>query len=126
MTALTVAPMTSVASDASAGALPVIPVPVRLRRLRGNPQMRRLVRETRLSAAQLVAPLLVVDGWNRREPISSLPGQARMSPDVVGEEARQLADLGVGGVLLFGIVEAARKDPVAPSRRRICRPTSIG
>jgi porphobilinogen synthase len=58
----------------------------------------------------LVAPLFVRPGTGVREPIDSMPGVARMSPDVAADEASRLAGLGVGGVLLFGLPEA--KDPV--------------
>jgi porphobilinogen synthase len=61
-----------------------------------------------LSAGQLVMPLFVVGGRNRVEPIGSLPGHARLSVDGAVDKARELARLGVGGVLLFGIPE--RKD----------------
>ncbi len=81
----------------------------RPRRLRANPALRRLVRETRLDSGQLIAPLFVVAGSDRREPISSLPGHSRLSPELALAEARRLAGLGVGGVLLFGIPET--KDP---------------
>ncbi|HEY8811837.1 MAG TPA: porphobilinogen synthase [Candidatus Dormibacteraeota bacterium] len=81
----------------------------RPRRLRANPALRRLVRETRLDAGQLIAPLFVVSGRDRREPISSLKGHSRLSPDIALVEARRLAGMGVGGVLLFGIPDA--KDP---------------
>jgi porphobilinogen synthase len=57
----------------------------------------------------LVAPLFVRPGTGVREPIASLPGQARLSPDVAADEAARLADLGVGGVILFGL--PAWKDP---------------
>ena len=86
-----------------------LPAERRPRRLRANPALRRLVRETRLDAGQLIAPLFVVSGRDRREPISSMPGHARLSPDLALSEARRLAGLGVGGVLLFGIPDA--KDP---------------
>jgi len=78
----------------------------RPRRLRSSPALRRLVRETRLDPAQLVAPLFVVSGRERREEISSLKGHSRWSPDLALAEARRLARLGVGGVLLFGIPDA--------------------
>ena len=83
---------------------------VRPRRLRRTPALRALVRETRLHPAMLVAPLFVRPGSGIREPIDSMPGQARLSPDVAAEEAARLADLGVGGVILFGLPEA--KDPL--------------
>jgi len=64
------------------------------------------VRETRLHAAQLVAPIFVVSGRGRREEIPSLKGHARLSPDLAEAEAERLAALGVGGVLLFGIPDS--------------------
>ncbi len=84
------------------------PGPERPRRLRRTAALRSLVRETRLSAGQFVMPLFVVGGRNRVEPIGSLPGHARLSIDRAVDKARELARLGVGGVLLFGIPE--RKD----------------
>jgi porphobilinogen synthase len=53
----------------------------------------------------LVAPLFVRPGSGMRETIGSMPGQARLSPDVAAEEAARLADLGVGGIMLFGLPE---------------------
>ena len=85
-------------------------LPVRSRRLRRTPALRALVRETRLHPAMLVAPLFVRPGSGFREPIDSMPGQARLSPDVAADEAARLADLGVGGIILFGLPEA--KDPL--------------
>jgi porphobilinogen synthase len=64
------------------------------------------VRETRLHPAQLIAPLFVVAGRGRRQEIASLKGHARLSPDLALREAHRLAELGVGGVLLFGIPDA--------------------
>ena len=78
------------------------------RRLRRTEGLRRLACETRLSPDQLVAPLFVCEGTGQRQPIASLPGHARLSVDVVAEEAAALAALGVGSVLLFGI--PAHKD----------------
>jgi porphobilinogen synthase len=84
-------------------------LPVRLRRLRRTPALRALVRETRLHPSMLVAPLFVQPGSGGREPIGSMPGQARLTPDLAAEEAARLAGLGVGGVMLFGL--PAAKDP---------------
>ena len=78
----------------------------RPRRLRCSPQIRSLVRETRLDPSMLVAPLFVRPGNGIREPIASLPGQARLSVDETVREAERLAALGVGGVLLFGLPES--------------------
>jgi porphobilinogen synthase len=81
----------------------------RPRRLRRTPALRALVRETRLHPAMLVAPLFVRPGAGVREPIPSLPGVARLSPDVAADEAARLAELGVRAVMLFGL--PAAKDP---------------
>jgi porphobilinogen synthase len=91
----------SPAPTASAAALRVRP-----RRLRRTPALRALVRETRLHPSMFVAPLFVRPGSGVREPIASMPGQARLSPDVAAQEAARLAELGVGGVILFGLPEA--------------------
>jgi porphobilinogen synthase len=78
----------------------------RPRRLRATAAGRALVRETRLSPRQLVAPVFVVPGRDRREPIPSMAGHDRMSPDLAVEYARRLAGLHVGGLLLFGVPDA--------------------
>jgi porphobilinogen synthase len=81
---------------------------VRLRRLRRSPASRALVRETRLTPDRFVAPLFVRKGRGLREPIGSLPGVDRLSPDEAVAAAQELQALGIPGVLLFGIPE--RKD----------------
>ncbi|MBM3469461.1 MAG: porphobilinogen synthase [Armatimonadetes bacterium] len=81
----------------------------RPRRLRTRDALRRLVREARLYPEMFVAPLFVRPGRGVREPISSLPGQMRLSPDELVREVDGLADLGIRAVLLFGVPEA--KDP---------------
>ncbi len=90
------------ATPASAG-VARISLPVRPRRLRRTPAIRALVRETRLHPSMLVAPLFVRPGSGLHESIGSLPGQARLSPDTAADEAARLAELGVGGVILFGL-----------------------
>ncbi len=92
------------ASDSS------LPLTIRPRRLRRTPALRALVRETRLDPSMLVAPLFVRPGRKVREPIASMPGVARLSPDMAADESARLAGLGVGGVILFGLPEA--KDSV--------------
>jgi porphobilinogen synthase len=81
------------------------PGPIRLRRLRRTAGLRALVRETRLHPSMLIAPLFVRPGRGAREPIESMPGQDRVSPDVAADEAARLAELGVGGLILFGLPE---------------------
>ncbi len=92
----------------------------RPRRLRRTAALRSLLRGTRLSAGQFVMPLFVVSGRDRSEPIGSLPGHARLSADRAVAKARELAQLGVGGVLLFGIPDhkddegSGAADPAGP------------
>ncbi|HZZ29767.1 MAG TPA: porphobilinogen synthase [Pirellulales bacterium] len=80
----------------------------RLRRLRYHPLVRELVRETRLHPGNFVLPLFVRAGQNIKQEIGSMPGHFQWSPDRLGEEIRAIADLGLGGILLFGI--PAKKD----------------
>jgi porphobilinogen synthase len=75
----------------------------RPRRLRRTDALRRLVRETRLSPDNFVAPLFVGAGEGVRTEIGAMPGCFQMSPDVVVEECRALAGLGVPAAILFGI-----------------------
>ena len=81
---------------------------LRLRRLRRTPGMRALFRETRLTPDRFVAPLFIRKGRALREPISSLPGVSRMSPDEAAGEAQALLEMGIRAVILFGLPE--RKD----------------
>jgi len=80
----------------------------RLRRLRRTPALRRMLRETRLSRDDLVLPLFVTEGRGVREPVASMPGVLRFSVDALVSEAKQVRDLGIPAVLLFGI--PAEKD----------------
>jgi porphobilinogen synthase len=80
----------------------------RLRRLRRSPTLRRMVRETRVTRDDLVLPLFVMEGRGLREPIASMPGVLRFSIDTLVTEAKQVRDLGIPAVLLFGI--PAEKD----------------
>ena len=75
----------------------------RLRRLRRTEPLRRLARETELTVADLIYPLFVCPGKNVRKEISSMPGNYQLSPDRLVEECREAADLGIPGVILFGI-----------------------
>lgn len=75
----------------------------RLRRLRRNPALRGLVRETTLSAADLIQPLFVKAGTDLREPIESMPGMYRFSIAALVEEAGEIEAAGIPAILLFGI-----------------------
>jgi len=77
----------------------------RLRRLRQLPGVRRLMQETRLSPADLVLPLFVRAGSGVRNEIASMPSNYQLSPDLLADEVREAAELGLGGVILFGIPE---------------------
>ena len=75
----------------------------RPRRLRQSPAMRELVAEVRLGVKDLVAPLFVREGVSSAQPILSLPGVVQHTLDSLRSEVVQLAELGVPGVILFGI-----------------------
>ena len=75
----------------------------RPRRLRRNENFRRLVRETKLSVDDLIMPLFIVPGMRVTNPISSMPGIAQLSVDRAVEECKAIRDLGIPGVILFGI-----------------------
>ena len=82
----------------------------RSRRLRRNANLRRMVRETRLSVDDLIMPLFVVPGRGVENPVASMPGVAQLSVDRAVEECKTIRDLGIPGVILFGIPE--EKDPL--------------
>jgi porphobilinogen synthase len=82
----------------------------RPRRMRRNEALRSLIRETTLSAAQLVYPLFVVPGKKVKKEVSSMPGVHQISVDQLANEAKELQALGVNSVILFGIPD--KKDGV--------------
>ena len=82
---------------------------IRPRRLREKTLVRKLVRETTLAIDDLMYPLFVVHGRGVREPISSMPGQSRLSVDELVKECKDVAGTGIPAVLLFGL--PAHKDP---------------
>jgi porphobilinogen synthase len=85
---------------------PVVGPLVRPRRLRTTPALRRMVGETSLEARQLVLPLFVREGLDEPRPISSMPGVVQHTRDSLLEAVAEAADLGLGGVMLFGIPES--------------------
>ncbi len=88
---------------------PETPLPSRRpRRLRGHPKLRDLVREHRLTVDDLIYPLFVYHGTNLRREIASMPGQYQLSLDRLPEVIGEVVELGIPGVLLFGI--PAEKD----------------
>ena len=81
----------------------------RMRRLRKTGALRSMVQETRLHPSSLIYPLFVQEGKGIAEEISSMPGISRFSPDRLQAEIAEIASLGLGSVILFGIPD--EKDP---------------
>ncbi|CAK0766496.1 Delta-aminolevulinic acid dehydratase [Azospirillaceae bacterium] len=81
----------------------------RMRRNRHDEWTRRLVAENRLSTDDLIWPVFVIDGENRREPVTSMPGVDRLSIDLLVIAAQEAADLGVLALALFPVVCSERK-----------------
>lgn len=81
----------------------------RLRRNRASEGLRRMTRETRLDAANLVCPLFV-HGGDRNEPVASMPGVERRSVEDLVRECREVFGLGIPAVAIFPVIDAARKD----------------
>ena len=78
----------------------------RMRRLRRNAALRRLVQETHLAPSQLVWPLFVTHGEGLRRPVEAMPGVSQLSVDELVKDAARAATLGLGGIILFGIPRA--------------------
>ena len=83
-----------------------------MRRLRRDAFSRNMVRETTLSAANLIWPVFVIEGEQRTQAVSSMPGVERMSIDILIERAREAAALGISAIALFPVIESA-KTPLA-------------
>ncbi len=81
----------------------------RPRRLRRTPALRRLVRETQVVRDDLILPLFIVEGSNVRQEVTSMPGVFRESIDKIVETCREAEQLGIPGVILFGVPD--KKDP---------------
>jgi porphobilinogen synthase len=82
-----------------------VPMTSRPRRLRTSPVMRAMVAETSLAPRQLIQPLFVAEGLTEPRPISSMPGVVQHTLDTVRKAAVEAADVGLAGVMLFGIPE---------------------
>ena len=76
---------------------------MRLRRLREGEPLRTLIRETKLSATDLIYPIFVTHGRDLREPVAPMPGIYHLSLDHLLAEVTEVADLGIPGILLFGL-----------------------
>lgn len=82
----------------------------RLRRMRKADWSRRLVQENRLTVDDLIWPIFVIDGENRREPIEAMPGVFRMTVDLAVKEAERAARLGIPALATFPNVDIALRD----------------
>ncbi len=78
---------------------------MRLRRLRQNAALRDMLSLPMPAPEKFVWPVFVVPGEGRNEPIEAMPGQCRMSPDVLVEELKPVRDMGIRAMLVFGVVE---------------------
>jgi porphobilinogen synthase len=81
----------------------------RMRRMRRDEFSRRLMRENRLSPDDLIYPVFVLEGRGQREPVASMPGVERLSIDLLVDEARQVAALGVPAMAIFPVTPASAK-----------------
>ena len=97
----------------------------RLRRVRRHDWSRRLVRENSLSVDDLIWPLFICDGENRREPIASMPGVERLSIDLLVESVGEAVTLGIPAVALFPATDSKLKTPeceeAANPENLVCR-----
>ena len=97
----------------------------RPRRLRRNEALRGLVRETKLSVSSIVYPMFACPGVKVRTEVSSMPGIFQQSVDQIVEECREVVDLGIPAVLLFGLPEtkdalaSSAADPRGPVQRSV-------
>ena len=82
---------------------------IRMRRMRRDAFSRRLMREHQLSADDLIYPMFVLEGDNRREAVASMPGIERLSLDLLLQELKTVTALGIPAIALFPVIAADRK-----------------
>ena len=82
---------------------------VRMRRMRRDDFSRRLMRESRLSTDDLIYPVFVLEGENRSEAVTSMPGVERLSIDLLVREAEELVELGIPAIALFPVTPVEQK-----------------
>ena len=86
---------------------------VRMRRMRSQAFSRRLMRETTLTADDLIYPVFVLDGKQQRESVPSMPGIERLSIDLLLREAEEVLELGIPAIALFPVTPQDKKSPDA-------------
>ena len=94
----------------------------RPRRLRRDEFTRNLVRENALTAHDLIYPVFVLDGQNRREPVASMPGVERVSLDLLLPVAEECVKLGIPALALFPVIDPSLK---SPDGREACNPEGL-
>jgi porphobilinogen synthase len=82
-----------------------------MRRMRRDPFSRALMRENTVTAADLIYPVFILEGTNRREPVLSMPGVERVSVDLLLNVAEECVALGIPVLALFPVIDAALKTP---------------
>ncbi len=85
----------------------------RMRRMRRDDFSRRLMRENTLTTDDLIYPVFVIEGENTREAVASMPGVERITLDLLAEEAKQVADLGIPAMAIFPVVGDSKKSDLA-------------
>jgi len=82
----------------------------RLRRLRKSPEIRNLLKENFLSISNFMYPVFLIDGRDRKESVETMPGIYRFSFDLLIKEIKEVRELGVSSILLFGVSEKKYSD----------------
>ena len=85
----------------------------RMRRMRRDDFSRRLMRENTLTVDDLIYPVFVIEGENTREAVASMPGVDRLTLDLLTEEAKQVAELGIPAMAIFPVVGDSKKSDLA-------------
>ena len=105
--------MKNLTKNVTKKAAPSFRLTQRPRRNRTSAAVRSLVRETIVVPGDLIYPLFVMEGKNKRAPISSMKGQSRQTIDKILETCKECADLGISGVALFPVISDSKKDKYA-------------
>lgn len=81
----------------------------RMRRMRSDSFSRRLMQENTLSPADFIYPMFVTEGKNTRQAVPSMPGIERLSLDLLCQEAKHIASLGIPAIALFPVIDGSKK-----------------
>src|SRR5688572_6441120 len=85
-------------------------LPIRPRRLRLNPHLRKMLQRVTLRCSDVICPVFIREGANLRNEVASMPGVFQMSVDVAADWLQKRADEGFGAYLIFGVIERDKKD----------------